>query len=66
MCKSRKVQNYKMFDSTKFKVSADDISKHNVPKIVISVFDWIKILWGKEKILLPISPPFLIMFSKGL
>ena len=55
--------HYKVLDQTKLKAFADD--KLNVTKMIISVFDRVKTLWEKEKLLVQAISPFPTMFSKG-
>ena len=52
----------KIFDQTKLKAFADN--KLNVTKMIISVFDRVETLWGKEKLLVQ-AISFPTIFLKG-
>ena len=55
--------NDKILDWLKLKAFSDE--KLNVTKMIISVFDRVKTLWEKEKLLVQAISPFPTMFSKG-
>ena len=55
--------NHKILEQSKLKEFADD--KINVTEKLKFVWEGLKTLWKKEKMLLPVFSPFPTMFSEG-
>ena len=62
LCSINPFPHNKHLNQIKLKTFADD--KLNVTKTIISVFDRVKTLWEKEKLLVQAISPFPTMFSK--